>query len=257
MQIKPSLKFIPAIIATGIALGVASLAIGFRDNLLHSLILHTLTSCTIGYPLVLIAINKERLSIREGISIGIIALGLVYAAIGIIAAEIELIAAHLLAGEGTYRFFTGGGIYWFDAIISIILGFSIFSMASAFIQSPEETAADESQPALTTVPVKKGDTIHLLPINTITVIEAADKYAYIYDEAGAKYLCDYALGYLDKRLPEQFLRVHRSFIVQVEHIARVRVFDKKRFVLEFRSSGVPTVQTSASYQDAVRELIKL
>ena len=257
MLIKPTLKFIPAIIATGLALGVASIAIGFRDNLVHSLILHTLTSLNIGYPLILIAFNKDKINLQGGFSSGIILLGLVYAAIGIVAAEIELIAAHLLAGSGSYRFFSGGGLYWFDAIITIVLGFGLFSLGSAFLQKSETEEAEEYQTALTTIPVKKGDAIHLLPIQTITVIEAADKYAYIYDEAGAKYLCDYALGYLAKRLPKAFVRVHRSFIVHIDHIACVRVFDKKRYVLEFRSAGVPTVQTSASYQQAVRELIKL
>ena len=159
--------------------------------------------------------------------------------IGVIAAEIEVGIRTVFFSNESYRPFAGEGIYLFDAIIAIILGFGMFTTlrnATGPDESAEEDRAEELEP-LSTLPVKKGDSIHLLPLGSVCLLEAADKYAYVYNTAGEKYLCDYSLAQLEGRLPASFERIHRSHIVNVEHIITIQVFDKKRYTLSFSSSA--------------------
>ncbi|MEO6684370.1 MAG: response regulator, partial [Dyadobacter sp.] len=65
---------------------------------------------------------------------------------------------------------------------------------------------------ITTIPVKSGNKITLIAVSDICFFEAKDKYVFIHTADGEK-LVDYPLGYLQERLPDQFLRVHRSFII--------------------------------------------
>lgn len=256
---KPALKYIPVVIAIGIALGIGDNAIREDDKLLQSIVLHTLTSLSIGLPLLLIAINPTLISNAFSDHTRLIFLGLIYALIGLIGSEIELMARTVFFEKGTYQPFSGGGMYLFNAILSIILGFGMMRPMERYVvdKAPDASQAEEQGEALQTIPVKRGEAIYLIPVNSISLIEAADKYAYAYDQDGSKHLCDYSLSFLEARLPSTFARIHRSYIVNVSQIARVQPFDKKRYVVEFRSSQLPAVKSSASYQQVVRQLIKL
>lgn len=261
-DIRPTLRYMPAVIAVGIALGVASHAIGFREGLIEAVVLHTLTSFLIGCSLIFVVSNSELPRLNQSGSGRLVLLGLVFMGIGVLAAEIELLVQASFFSAEPYRLFSGEGIYIFDAILSIILGFSMFTTLRGLRADEGEVDAKEAEglPAetqLTKLPVKIGDTIHLLPIMSISQIEAADKYAYVYTTSGEKHLCDYSLAYLESRLPEPFARVHRSHIVNVEHVVTIQPFDKKRYTLSFSSDTVPSVRSSVGYQEKVRSLIKL
>ena len=110
---------------------------------------------------------------------------------------------------------------------------------------------------LSTIPIKKGKSIHLLPIYSLYLLEAADKYAYAYTATGEKLLCDYSLAYLEDKLPSAFKRVHRSYIVNTKEISHIQPFDQKRFVISFHSAQVPSVTSSAGYQKVVKELTRI
>lgn len=256
-SIRPSLKYIPAIIAIGLAIGVANYAMGTALTLGQTLLLQAITSFCIGFPLVLIATNAIHIKQEQSNNQRLIGFGLLFAVIGVTASEIELLTRALLANDENYRFFSGGGLYIFNAILSIILGFTFLNVL--FAKAPEPMADDPSseEPPLDTIPIKQGDAIHLIPVDTLCLIEAADKYAYVYNINGTKHLCDYSLGFLEDRLPAAFLRVHRRYIINKQHIARIQPFDKNRYMIAFQSSSVEPIKSSAGHAQAVRDLIKL
>ena len=67
--VKPTVRYIPAVIAIGIALGVASHAIGFESGLVESVILHTITAFLIGSGLIFVVTNAEKVSPESSESI--------------------------------------------------------------------------------------------------------------------------------------------------------------------------------------------
>ena len=253
-------------LAIGVALGFAGNALRSESNLGRSIILHTLTSFNIGFPLILISINARHIAASQSQNYRIVILGLLFALIGIVASEIEVAVRTFFFSDETYQPFSAGGLYLFNAILSNILGFSIMNPLRTEKVGQEVSEFDSSVGALpnnfevdrlSKIPVKKGAAFHLLPVEGLVLFEAADKYAYVYDVGGDKHLCDYSLALLEQKLPEMFARIHRKYIINVEQISHIQPFDKKRYVIEFNASQVPAVKSSAGYQDAIRELIKI
>ena len=255
--IRPAIKYLPAIIAVGILLGIAVYAIGFREELGKAIVLHTVTSLCIGFPLLLLATNTTRVGPTLSKEQRMILLGLLFALTGVLASEIERVVETFVFEGGRFHFFDGGGVYLFNAILSIILGFSMMSPLLIGTSEPVVQQEPETEDELDTIPIKIGASIHLLPVSSIHLLEAADKYAYVYDEAGEKHLCDYSLAFLENRLPSFFSRIHRRYIVNVKQIARIQPFDKKRYVIDFHSRQIPPIKSSAGYQHVVRKLIKI
>src|SRR5690606_14389855 len=70
--------------------------------------------------------------------------------------------------------------------------------------------------------VKLGDRIVLLRISDIIAAEAEDKYVFLYTADGKRYLTDYTLVDLTAQLTDDFLRIHRSRMVNTACIAELR-----------------------------------
>ena len=73
-----------------------------------------------------------------------------------------------------------------------------------------------------TLTVKIGDKILLIKLNDIVYIEAEDKYVFLHTADGKKHLTDYILSILEDKLPEQFVRIHRSAIINSDCIKEIR-----------------------------------
>ncbi|MFN0256468.1 LytR/AlgR family response regulator transcription factor [Pedobacter ureilyticus] len=73
-----------------------------------------------------------------------------------------------------------------------------------------------------TLTVKLGDRILLIKFEDIVHIQAEDKYVFLHATDGKKHLTDYTLSTLEDKLPEDFLRIHRSDIINTNHITEIR-----------------------------------
>ncbi|MEM8484102.1 MAG: LytTR family DNA-binding domain-containing protein [Bacteroidota bacterium] len=265
-KLGPALRYLPVIILIGLGIGIANHAIGFRALLAEAMLLNTITSICVGFPLVLIYTNADFLWQRpplKGATAqgGLVVFGLAFALIGLASSEVELLVRTLGLNDGPYVPFSGGGTYVANAIISVILGFSFLNPMPAQDEKGQAstTVAADEQPdtVLETIPVNQGAAIHLVPVPTLGLLEAADKYAYLYTITGDKHLCDYSLSRLEQRLPDSFVRIHRSYIINTRQIARIKPFDKKRYLIEFTNHTIPAVKSSATYQHVLRELTRL
>ena len=79
--------------------------------------------------------------------------------------------------------------------------------------------------------IKNGDRIILLRFEEITYIEATDKYVTIHTIGGQKQLTDFTLNELTEKLADNFIRVHRSTIINEDFILEARRFFKGRFII--------------------------
>lgn len=74
--------------------------------------------------------------------------------------------------------------------------------------------------------VKTGNTIKIIPVDEILYLEADDDYVNIHTEKGA-YLKNKTMAYFERELDaRQFVRVHRSYIVRIDLIARLEPYEK-------------------------------
>lgn len=107
------------------------------------------------------------------------------------------------------------------------------------------------------ISVKTGEKIMLIPLSDIAYFEAEDKYVFLSTVDGQKYLTNHTLITLNEKLPDTFVRISRSAMVNRHKIAEVhRHFDGK-FVLAMSDKKATKLTTGSTYGDVVRQLMEL
>lgn len=92
----------------------------------------------------------------------------------------------------------------------------------------QRLAADAREPGrlLERVVIRDGSQVHVVPVERIEAIEAQDDYIAIHT-AEKTWLKHQTLAELEEQLDgSRFVRVHRSFVVNVEHLARLELMAK-------------------------------
>lgn len=74
--------------------------------------------------------------------------------------------------------------------------------------------------------VRDGTRVHIIPVEKLDYAEAQDDYIALASE-GRKHLKQQTIGSLEASLdPTRFLRIHRSYVVNLERIAKIEPFGK-------------------------------
>lgn len=95
--------------------------------------------------------------------------------------------------------------------------------------------------------------VHVLALDTVTCVEAQDDYICIYSQ-GKSYLKTQSLSELETRLdPALFVRVHRSWIINLAHLKNIERLAKDSFVAVLHSGQ--QVPISRAGHERVKALI--
>ena len=99
--------------------------------------------------------------------------------------------------------------------------------------------------------VRDGAQVHVIPAERVDFVEAQDDYVAIH-EAGRSHLKHQTLAELAEALdPARFVRVHRSYLVNVERIARLELLAKDQRVVILRDGR--QLPVSRSGHERLRE----
>ena len=116
----------------------------------------------------------------------------------------------------------------------------------AALQTVVHEAATRAAP-LSRVLIRDGATVHVIPVTSIAYVEAQDDYVSIRSE-GKSYLKSQRLSELETQLdPAKFLRVHRSYLLNIDGIRRIEAATKDSHVAILRDdTRIPV--SKAGYQ---------
>jgi len=74
--------------------------------------------------------------------------------------------------------------------------------------------------------IRDGPNVHVLPVDSIDYVEAQDDYV-AFKSGGKQYLKDQTLAAVERTLdPARFVRVHRSYVLNIDRIAKVELYAK-------------------------------
>ncbi|MBN2892208.1 MAG: LytTR family transcriptional regulator DNA-binding domain-containing protein [Bacteroidales bacterium] len=91
--------------------------------------------------------------------------------------------------------------------------------------------SNENPEKLNRFAVKNGSKITILSLEEISLFEAQDDYVMIYSEKG-KFMKNMTMKYLEKHLDDtEFVRIHRSFIVNLSCIDKIEHFEKDNYIV--------------------------
>jgi len=106
------------------------------------------------------------------------------------------------------------------------------------------------------LPVRIGERIFIVDAGDVTRFEAEDKYVYVCTAAGKRYIVDFTLAELEERLePRRFVRVHRSTIVNVDHVAEIQVWFGGKYRLLLRDKEGTRVTVSKGMARNLRSVV--
>lgn len=143
-------------------------------------------------------------------------------------------------------------------ILSVQFFSRLFSTNNDCAEIIEEVTNEEANPLeeeninsiverIERVTVKNGSRIEIIPVGEIIHLQGEGDYVRIFSTKG-KFLKEQTMKSLENTLPpEQFVRVHRSNIVNIDFIAQIELYDKQTQILKLKD-GTQVKVSLAGYK---------
>ena len=104
-----------------------------------------------------------------------------------------------------------------------------FDRVNLFKQAAEEEKSEVQEEIIDRITVKDGSRIHIIKVDELLYIQACGDYATLVTPTG-EYIKEQTMKYFEGHLPtNNFVRIHRSTIVNVTQISRVELFGKETY----------------------------
>lgn len=115
--------------------------------------------------------------------------------------------------------------------------------------------AEEKTEILQRVAVKLGAKIEVIAAPDIYFLESEGDYVMIHTKTG-KFLKEKTMKYFEGHLdPDCFIRIHRSFIININEISRIELFEKESYMVKLKNGA--QVKASSSGYKALKDALKL
>ena len=136
------------------------------------------------------------------------------------------------------------------AIAKIQSGKAVQSELQSFgkaLAPPSET--------LTRIAVKDRQQIFVIPVNDIDYIESDGDYVKLHTVKKA-YLKEKTMKFFEENLPrQQFIRIHRSYIVNVNEVAKIELYEKESYRVLLRNGEI--LKASSNGYKALKNAVNL
>jgi two-component system, LytTR family, response regulator len=114
---------------------------------------------------------------------------------------------------------------------------------------------EENTEYLQRIAVKSRHKVSVIPVNEVIYLEAEGDYVMIHTKDN-KHLKEKTMKYFETHLdPERFIRVHRSSIVNADHIHRLELYDKENYVVILKNNV--SVKASSTGYKLLKEKLHL
>lgn len=110
----------------------------------------------------------------------------------------------------------------------------------------------QAPPKTTALTIKSGDRIVLLRFENISYLEAEDKYVFVYTLDGQKYLTDQSLSALSEKLPSQFYRIQKSYIINKERIKEMHRHFNGRYLFIMEDKAGTRLTSGRTYHEEIK-----
>ena len=123
------------------------------------------------------------------------------------------------------------------------------------VEIREEESNEKENGYIERIAIKTGQKIHVILVPDIVYIQSDGDYVQLITEDG-KYIKEETMKYFEANLhPQIFVRIHRSYIVNVEKIARIELFEKNSQMLMLKNGH--QIKASTTGYKILREVLNL
>lgn len=110
---------------------------------------------------------------------------------------------------------------------------------------------------VTALPIKNGQKILLVRFSEIVYCQSCDGYVSLFTDSGKEYISDLNLMELEQKLPENFLRVQKSSIVNKDKIKEIQRYFNNRLIITLNDRNFTKITTGTNYINQIREALGL
>ncbi len=105
------------------------------------------------------------------------------------------------------------------------------------------------------IAIKKGDKIILVDYEDIAFFKSEDKYVNLNMSNGDMHLTDKTLTQLSEIVPDNFIRVHRSYLVNRNCIFEIEKYFKGTLILRLNDKNYSSIKTGEKYSKEVKAVL--
>lgn len=105
----------------------------------------------------------------------------------------------------------------------------------------------------TALAIKTGDRIILLRYENIIYLEAQDKYVFAFTSDGQKYITDQSLTGMEEKLPSQFYRIQKSYIINKERIKEMHRHFSGRYLFIMDDKTGTRLTSGRTYHEFIKK----
>lgn len=111
-----------------------------------------------------------------------------------------------------------------------------------------EIIETKSKKTISSVTVKKENKILFVKPEDISHFEATEKYVTLYTNKGNE-LIEQSLTQLEEKLPDYFLRVHRSFLINTNYVKDFQKYFNNRYIISLHNPKKTVITSGRTYKD--------
>lgn len=117
----------------------------------------------------------------------------------------------------------------------------------------EVSEREKTEKKTTSLTVRQNKRLIFIKLEDIAYFKAGDKYVTLFHKKGGKHLTDLSLTKLEAQLPDHFLRIHRSIIINTSLIGEVQVYFNSRYSFTLNDQYNTRVTSGRSYLQQIKE----
>lgn len=118
--------------------------------------------------------------------------------------------------------------------------------STAIMSVLKEFYSQKEEKKMTSITVKKQDKLIFIKLDEVTHFEADEKYVTVYTNK-ENHLIEQSLSQLELKLPDYFIRVHRSIILNKNQVLDVQKYFNSRFVITLSNIRKTSITSGRSY----------
>jgi len=102
-----------------------------------------------------------------------------------------------------------------------------------------------------------GSKIFIVPLKDIVFIRSEDKYVFLFTNDNRKFIDNRPLKYFSNELPSNFIRVHRSVVINLDMVVEINKDMRSRFGFKLNHYPKKRIWSGEKYHEEIRRKLEL
>jgi len=128
--------------------------------------------------------------------------------------------------------------------------------SSNLLQAIQDISDKKQVRKMTSITIKKRDKIIFEKLENVSHFEAEDKYVIVHTEKGEE-IIEQSLTKLENKLPDYFIQVHRSYIINTHFIKEFQKYFNSRYLITLKNPQRTTITSGRSYNESLKKWMEI